>query len=47
VARAALAQDRHEILATDVAGEEGRSLYFNLENGRGRIRRRGMDHAEI
>jgi chemotaxis protein CheD len=46
-ARAALARDRVEIVAEDVGGENGRSLHFNLEDGRVRITRRGTDHVEI
>jgi chemotaxis protein CheD len=46
-ARAALARDRIEIVAEDVGGENGRSLHFDLEDGRVRITRRGLGHVEL
>ncbi len=46
-ARAALTTNRIEIVAEDVGGENGRSLHFDLEDGRVCITRRGTGHVEI
>ena len=46
-ARAALARLRIEIVAEEVGGDNGRSLHFDLVDGRIRIARHGAEYVEI
>ncbi len=46
-ARTALALDGVPVVAEEVGGDNGRSLHFNLKDGRIRVTWKGTEHVEI